>query len=167
MNRDKLVSTRAPVSSSSPAARTVLRVVLPGLILALVGCDNSSTGFCQHINEDPVLTITAATNSVTGDPIPTLRLRELSIAADEEYDEFFVMTEPPSYNIVRAGDDYMCQVSCGFGAAVGRYDFAVVAEGFQQRGLSITADYERFIPGCPSRSRGSTEVTVELDPVAG
>jgi hypothetical protein len=165
MNRDKHVPIRAAVSTRSPAARSSLRIAFLGLIMALTGCDNSSTGYCQHINEDPVLTITAATNAVTGDPIPTLRLRDLSIVADEDFDEFFVMTEPPSYNIVREGDDYICQVSCGFGAAVGGYDFSVVAEGFQQKSLSITADYERFIPGCPSRSRGSTEITVELEPI--
>jgi hypothetical protein len=166
MNRDTFVSTPTPDASSSARSRFRPRMVLPALILVLAGCDNS-TGFCEHINEDPVLTITAATNAVTGDPIPTLRLKELSIAADEEFEDYFTMTEPPSYNIVREGDDYVCQVACGFGAAVGRYNFSVVVEGFQAKSLSVTADYDRFVPGCPSRSRGSTEIAVELEPAVG
>jgi hypothetical protein len=165
MNTDTLIPSQTPDTPSSPVSRFRSGLIFPVLILALAGCDSTSTGFCEHINEDPVLTITTATNAVTGDPIPTLRLKDLVVAADEEFDEIFTMTQPPSYSIVREGTDYICQVACGFGAAVGRYNFSVVAEGFQAKSVSVVADYDRFVPGCPSRSRGSTELTVQLEPV--
>ncbi len=143
------------------------RAAAPLLLLAplfLFGCDGPSTGFCQHISEDPVLVISAATDSITGEAIESVRLVELLVAADEEFDEFFTMTRPPAYNIVREGSFYRCTVPCGFSSAVGRYSFGVVADGYTRRDVSVDADYEQFVPGCPSRSRGSTEISVTLVP---
>lgn len=146
------------------------RAAAPLFLIApffLFGCEDTGSGFCQHINDDPVLAITAASDSVSGEAIAALRLVELAVAADEEFEEYFTMTNPPAYNISREGSVYHCTVPCGFSSAVGRYSFGIVADGYQRRNVSVEADYEEFIPGCPSRSRGSTEISVTLVPTGG
>jgi len=131
-------------------------------LAAWAGCENDETvGPCYHLYKEPLINVTAATSSANGDAIPTVALTGF------ERDGTPITTADliiGSYFVEPRGDTLLCHLPCGFGRIAGDYSFVAGAAGFQDKTLTLQAQYQIFQGGCPSFNDGGMDIVIELTP---
>jgi hypothetical protein len=137
-------------------SRSVLVAV--GISVTL-GCQQVGVGPCIHTYRDPVLVITAATDSATGRPIAPLFLTRLTVDGQAQVVGHVLTT---AFRARSQGDTIVCDVPCGFGTNEGRYGFIASATAYASRPVTVDARFASFDGGCPSFNAGSTEMSVLL-----
>ena len=136
-----------------------LRVLATAVIL-LQACD--SVGACDHVYQDPVLTIQRVDGGSSG-PLTAVSISDVLVAA-QVVDPSRLITRP-AFGLSLVNGVLRCDLACGFGVVEGSYQFTVSAAGHSDRRVTATASYPKFDAGCPSRNSGSTQITVSLDPI--
>lgn len=141
--------------------------LLPLLGVALGACgggsaaDDGRAGPCVHFFAVPVLTLVAVTNAATGAVVAQVQLNQISI---DGLPLDLVSLPAVASNVQPAGSGLRCTLPCGFSVTEGLHRFELSAAGFKPKGVSVQAVYPSFTGGCPSRSSGSTPLSVSLEP---
>lgn len=148
-----------------PAVLLVEMVLLAFLSACQVVDEDPRESPCDVNWEDPLIEITEARDSVSGDPVPELMLTEISRDGSEVV-LLYLFTDTGAE--VVNDDSLRCIIPCGFSNREGQYTLSVAAEGYQQKPVDLgRVEYdEREERGsCPSITfRGSTEFEFELAP---
>lgn len=131
-------------------------------VVVVDGCD--STGACEHIYEDPVLTIVRVDGGNSG-PLTSVTISDVVVGTSPLAD-LSSLTASPAFGLTLVNGELRCATSCGFGVLEARYEFTVKAPGYRDQRVTVMASYPRFEGGCPSRNSGTTEISVTLEPVA-
>lgn len=142
--------------------------IWPLALLALTACGGGSaesdSGVFQACSEsyaEPVLTLSNATDSVTGAQVRSITISGLSIRG-VQVEARTVMSM--SSNISLAGSDLLCQLPCAFSSLEGEYWFTVKATGYLDKVTSVTAAYSRSSGSCVVTYSGTTSVSLQLNP---
>ncbi len=119
--------------------------------------NNQPGGPCVEEYGEPIVLVTAVTDADDGAAIGVVEIWEIRRGESEVqvFGETLNLTEG------EAGV-FSCEVPCGFGSEPAEYTFWVGAEGYEPVEVSVEAEYEVFVGGCPSFNDGGTEVQVEL-----
>jgi hypothetical protein len=136
--------------------------MISAAVVILDACD--STGVCEHIYQDPVLTMVRVDGGNSG-PLTSVTIFDVVVSGSPLAD-LSSLTTPPAFGVTRVNGELRCALSCGFGVVEGQYEFTVKAPGYRDQRVTAMASYPHFEGGCPSRNSGSTEISVALDPAA-
>ena len=133
---------------------------------ALAGCGggaaNSDSGIGQACSEayaEPVLTLSNATDSVTGVQVRNVTITGISIRG-VPVEARTVMSM--ASNVSLTGSDLLCQLPCAFSVLEGEYRFTVKATGYLDNVTSVTAAYSRSSGSCVVTYSGTTSVSLQL-----
>lgn len=114
-------------------------------------------GPCVVEYREPIVLITAVVEAGNSDAIAEVEISEIALHGGSV--QQLGMTEDL---IEGESGVFACAVPCGFGFQPGEYTFTVGAEGYEAREVTVDAEYETFVGGCPASYDGGTEVEVEL-----
>ncbi len=135
------------------------------LLAVFPGC-NDDTGPCVHLTYEPVFTVVAVTDGVTGAAIGTVRLSGIEVPASSGLPSYLFEDETyvkQGTNITVTGDT-IGTVPFGFGVDEGTYRMTISAPGYQAKPIAFDASFAGGEGGCPSYVDDGTEVRVELMP---
>lgn len=140
-------------------------VLLASLSACQVVDEDFRVGPCDVNWDDPLIEVTEARDSVSGDPLPELMVTEMSRDGSEVVPLYlFTDTGAEAVN----DDSLRCTIPCGFGNQEGQYTLSLAAEGYQQKTVDlghVEYDEREERGSCPSITfRGSTEFEFELAP---
>jgi len=119
-------------------------------------------GPCVVLYEEPILLITSARDSASSASIPEITLTEIKVNG-ALLDLRVLGAVTPSARVV--GSSIQCTVPCGFATTEGAYSAILTASGYQSSVLSVAAQYQSSIGGCPSTFGGGKRVGVSLQPL--
>ncbi|UCH63939.1 MAG: hypothetical protein JSU77_05740 [Fidelibacterota bacterium] len=133
-------------------------------------CDEpSGAGPCEHNVLEPILKVSSVRDKSTCTDIPEVYVYDIildSVRLDENDSLEDVLTEGGENSTVFSigSQTYVeCTVPCTFGAGEGYYTFMVLADGYQEKELSLDVEYSHFDGGCPSYEWGPVNLNIELD----
>jgi len=145
-------------------SRNFLLFVLGAYMLVATGCDSRRTaGTCQVEWEDPLIRITEAEGTSSGESIPELILTDITRDGSEVRVPLLSLRSGAT---ALSEDSLRCSIPCGFANDEGEYAFVVLAADYQSKEVNLgEVEYdEREERGpCPAIIfRGSQEVQISL-----
>jgi hypothetical protein len=143
------------------------RTLQPAVGLALVAsvaCSHGVDDACFVVSLDPLFTITSATNAVTNEPIPQVRISALRVGT-VPISVAYLSEVSVAHDVTIEGDQLVCVIDCGFAATPGTYTFTVSSAGYRDTTMTIAADYSRADYSCPVKLSGGLELNLTLSPL--
>lgn len=130
------------------------------------GCEEPAEdlegGACFHDYREAVLHVEAALDADTLEPIEEVWIRDVTVNGN---------AQDLGRLAAGAGDRLehdpvemllVCSVPCAMGVEEGTWVFTAQAEGYAAAEVSVVAEYEEFVGGCPSFNDGGTRVAIEI-----
>jgi hypothetical protein len=112
--------------------------------------------------EEPILLIATARDGASSASIPEITLTEVKVNG-ALLDLRVLGATTSSARVV--GNSIQCTVPCGFATIEGTYSAILTASGYQSSLLSVAAQYQSFVGGCPATYGGGRRVTLSLQPL--
>jgi hypothetical protein len=136
---------------------------------AITGCHRDGTvGPCYVRYNEPILTITAATDARTGAPLSRIIVRDFSYD-DRSRSELGIAFLTDHFgltprNVLIEGSSLRCDIVCAFGAPEGRYQLTIGATNYRDTTFTVAAKYGRGSGDCPATLFDGVRLEVQLTP---
>jgi hypothetical protein len=150
------------------ARRVVCRVLVIFCLLSIAACNDepSSISCLDNVAAgEPVIQITAVTDSITGTPVHLFALTHfrpewpgMTVA--------FLLENVPGTHATPVGNILLCHDYCGFGSLEAEYQFRISAPDYESQTLTVIGHFSGLaIEGCRTLTTDGTKVAVKLRPL--
>jgi len=145
-----------------PYLRRLLLLSTPLLVASCGGSGTSDEqvfGPCVVNYAEPILIIASVVDATSSAVVGTVALTDISFNGTSIDLSTLVAV---STNLQLAGGVLQCTVPCALATEAGTYSATVSAAGYKSTNVTVAAQYQTFVGGCPASYSGGKHISVSL-----
>ena len=121
--------------------------------------DERVFGPCVVNYAEPILTIASVIDATSSAAVGTVTLTDISLNGASIDPSTLVAI---SANVQLAGGVLQCTVPCALATEAGTYSATVSAAGYKSTDITVAAQYQTFVGGCPASYSGGKHISISL-----
>ena len=145
-----------------PYLRRLLLLFTLSLVASCGGggaSDEQLFGPCVVNYTEPILTIASVIDPTSSAVVGTVTLTDISFnGASIDLSTLVAV----STNVQLIGGVLQCTVPCALATEAGTYSATVSAAGYKSTNVTVAAQYQTFVGGCPASYSGGKHISISL-----